>query len=133
MGIARNELRRIARARLADAEALFQAGRYDGAAYLGGYVVEMALKARICRTLNWLEFPESRSEFEGLTSLRTHDLNVLLRLSNREVIIRGTRLAEWTIMETWSPEYRYFPVGTTGIAEARTMLDAATALLRTLA
>lgn len=51
--ITASALTRLARARLADARALLQAKRYDGAVYLGGYVVEMALKARICRTLQW--------------------------------------------------------------------------------
>jgi hypothetical protein len=47
-----DELHRIAQARLEDAEALFRSGRYDGAIYIGGYAIEMALKARICETLN---------------------------------------------------------------------------------
>ena len=45
------ELRKIAKARLKDAEALLAAHRYDGAIYLCGYAVELALKARICQTL----------------------------------------------------------------------------------
>lgn len=44
------ELRKIAEERLKDAEALLAAGRYDGAIYLGGYVVELGLKRRICVT-----------------------------------------------------------------------------------
>jgi HEPN domain-containing protein len=32
-----------------DAELLFRKGRYDASAYLCGYVVEFALKARICK------------------------------------------------------------------------------------
>ena len=45
--IDRAELRKIARERLKDAEALLKAGRYDGAVYLGGYVVELALKSQL--------------------------------------------------------------------------------------
>lgn len=51
--IPRLELRRLAYARLADSRALYAAGRYDAALYLCGYAVELALKARICRTLRW--------------------------------------------------------------------------------
>ena len=51
------ELDNIARARIEDATALLTAGRFDGATYLCGYAVEVALNARICRTLNWTEFP----------------------------------------------------------------------------
>ncbi len=50
----RNELKELAKLRLAEAEKLCDAGYYDGAAYLCGYAVEFALKARICR-LTWRE------------------------------------------------------------------------------
>ena len=63
--IARSDLRNIARARLRDAEMLLRARRYDGAVYLCGYSVEIALKARICRTSGWREFPETNRDFEG--------------------------------------------------------------------
>ncbi|MCB0065385.1 MAG: HEPN domain-containing protein [Caldilineaceae bacterium] len=69
------------KARLEDAEVLLAANRYDGAMYLCGYAVELALKARICRTLKWAGYPSTRKEFEGYQSLRTHDLKVLLHLS----------------------------------------------------
>ncbi len=61
--LTRPELRQIARARLADAAALHDKRRYDGAIYICGYAVEVALKARICQTLSWNGFPETRSEF----------------------------------------------------------------------
>jgi hypothetical protein len=79
--IARGELRRIARARLGDAEALFAAHRYDGAMYLCRYAVELALKARICRTLHWDGFPSTAGEFASYQSFRTHNLDVLLNLA----------------------------------------------------
>lgn len=59
------DLQKLARARLKDAKSLLSAKRFDGAIYIGGYVVEIALKARICRTLKWSEFPETRKEFES--------------------------------------------------------------------
>src|SRR5712691_5133895 len=62
------ELDNIARARIEDAKVLLTAGRYDGATYLCGYAVEVALKARICRTLNWTEFPSTGSEFQAYRS-----------------------------------------------------------------
>ncbi len=64
--ILKAELRRIAVARLADAELLLQAKRFDGASYLSGYAVEIGLKLRICKTLKWQGFPETNSEFNGL-------------------------------------------------------------------
>jgi hypothetical protein len=82
------ELLNIAEERLKDAEALLAAERYDGAIYLGGYVVELALKSCICRILNWKGFPQTRGEFQNFQSFKTHDLDVLLSLSGAEDKIR---------------------------------------------
>ncbi|NLJ29092.1 MAG: HEPN domain-containing protein [Deltaproteobacteria bacterium] len=49
--IAINDLRKIAQARFKDADVLLKAWRYDGAIYLCGYAIELALKARICKIL----------------------------------------------------------------------------------
>lgn len=123
------DLKALARARLADAEALLDAGRFDGAAYLSGYVVELALKARICRTLKWSGFPEKRSEFEGLQSFKTHDLDVLLRLSAREQYIKVNLFREWAVVSQWNPETRYRAVGTVTTLAARNMLSASQKIL----
>jgi hypothetical protein len=88
--IPRLALRRLAHARLADSRALYLAGRYDAALYLCGYAVELALKARICRTLRWQGYPESRTEFANYGSFRIHDLQVLLELSGRKEQIKSS-------------------------------------------
>jgi hypothetical protein len=61
------ELRTLAWARLKDAQILFAAKRYDTATSFCGYAVEMALKARICKMLGWVHFPETNKEFCQLT------------------------------------------------------------------
>src|SRR5205807_959679 len=106
-------LRRLARARLADARVLFANRRYDATVYLCGYTVAMALKARICRTLGWPGFPETRAEFQDYTSFRTHSLRTLLRLSGREKRILARYPAEWAVVAAWDPELRYSPPGIT--------------------
>ena len=78
--ISKADLLKIARGRLKDAAVLLAAGRHDGAIYLGGYVVEIALKHRICKTLKW----KTNREFQGYQSFKTHDLDVLLSLSGVE-------------------------------------------------
>jgi HEPN domain-containing protein len=125
-------LKAIARARLADAEALLKAGRLDGSAYVCGYVVEMALKARICKTLKWPGFPATRSEFEGLQSLKTHDLDVLLHLSGREQYTKVRLFPEWTMVSQWNPEARYQAVGTVTAVTAEGMIAAAQKILSRL-
>jgi HEPN domain-containing protein len=105
------EIRAVADARLQDALVLLGNERLDGAAYLCGYAVELALKARICVTLSWPGFPETRSEFENYTSFRTHKLDVLLRLSGQEQRIKTEYLSEWSVVARWDPEARYKPIG----------------------
>jgi len=101
------ELKRIIKERLSDAEALFNAGRFDGATYLCGYVMEVALKLRVCKTLKWEGFPETRREFEGLASFKTHDFDSLLHVSGVEDKVKQLYLSEWSTVITWNPEMRY--------------------------
>src|SRR6266699_6922413 len=93
-----NVLKSISRARLRDAKVLLTAKRYDGAVYLCGYAVELALKARICKTLRWAGFPELQHEFKGLGSVKTHDLEVLLKFSGIEPRIKKQYLAPWSVV-----------------------------------
>ncbi len=123
--IATKDLRMIARARLRDARVLLLAKRFDGAFYLCGYSVELALKARICRTLKWSGFPETANEFKGLQSLKTHDLEVLLRLSGVEARVKATYLAEWSVVLDWNPEKRYQPIGQSTPQQAADMVKCA--------
>lgn len=127
--ISRPELRKLARTRLKDAEVLFSSNRYDGAIYLCGYAIELALKARICRTLNWPEFPETNAEFRGLQTFKTHNLDTLLRLSAIETKIKSKSLAEWSIVAAWEPELRYRIAGTATQTKANDMIQATRTLL----
>jgi HEPN domain len=126
------ELVAIAQARLEDANVLFENGRADGAGYLCGYAVELALKARICRTLNWQGFPEKRSEFENFASFKTHKLEVLLTLSGQEQRIKTENLSEWSAVVTWDPEARYRAIGQADTVQVALMIVAAETLLKVL-
>jgi hypothetical protein len=126
------ELRLIARARLQDAEALFRANRYDGSIYLCGYAIEIGLKNKICKTLRWNEFPFTKREFQNFQSFKTHNLDILLKLSGAESKIKIDFLAEWSIVATWEPDARYKPSGSSSGAEAQLMIDAAKIILRQL-
>src|SRR5947209_20526615 len=105
------ELDNIARARIEDAKVLLTAGRYDGATYLCGYAVEVALKARICRTLNWTEFPSTGNEFQAYRSFQTHELDVLLRLSGQEARTKQNHFALWNTVAIWKAESGYNAIG----------------------
>ena len=126
------ELDNIARARIEDAKALLTAGRFDGATYLCGYAVEVALKARICRTLNWAEFPSTGGEFQPYRSFQTHELDVLLRLSGQEARLKQNHFALWNAVAVWKVESRYNVVGTAQQPDAAAMIHAAEELLAVL-
>ncbi|MDD2810634.1 HEPN domain-containing protein [Rhodoferax sp.] len=126
------EVRRIASARLRDAKVLLAAKRFDGAVYLCGYAVELALKARICKTLKWSGYPESNKEFEPLKSFRVHDLDVLLRLTGREGAVKANYFVEWSAVAAWNPEARYKPIGSANESDAQLMLESAALLLKKL-
>jgi hypothetical protein len=95
--------------------------------------VEIALKEKICRTLNWPEFPSRGGEFQKFQSFRTHDLDVLLHLSGIEQEIKKNMLADWSNVAIWSPEARYDPVGSATVTDAELMIESAKALLEVLA
>lgn len=125
-------LRAVAAARLEDARHLLAGARFDGAAYLCGYAVELALKARVCDTLGWTGFPESSKEFQPYQSFRTHSLEVLLTLTGQLQNIRTNHLAQWSAVAGWNPESRYKPIGTVSESKAQLMIDSAATLLEVL-
>jgi HEPN domain-containing protein len=128
----KSELKRIAHARIEDGEVLLNSERYDGAIYLCGYAVEIALKERICRTLDWSGYPSAKKEFSNYQSFRTHNLDVLLRLSGSEHKIRTEFLAEWSAVAEWDPEIRYKPIGSATKQSAELMIESSKKLLSVL-
>jgi hypothetical protein len=127
-----SDLEAISAARLQDAHVLNAARRFDGAYYLAGYSVELALKARICKSLNWADFPVTNKEFERFRSFKVHDLEVLLKLSGLESVIKDKQLAEWGVVKAWQPEVRYRQVGFADEIATTAMLDAVLSLMREL-
>ena len=130
------ELRKTARQHLRDARALYRARRYNGAAYLCGYAVEIALKVRICRSLGWQTFPEKEGVGGRYRSFLQHDLDWLLLLSGRDKKIRESQQlqADWSQVLVWKPEMRYgLPGGVVrNAASVRDMLESAARILDAL-
>lgn len=127
-----SDLERISTARLLDASTLYAAARYDGAFYLAGYSLEFALKARICKTLNWPDYPMTNKEFEPFRSFKVHDLEVLLKLSGYEQVIKSQQFPEWSKVRIWQPEIRYRPIGFITQQQAGEMLNATFSLMSQL-
>ena len=127
------DLHRTARDYLRAARLLRTRKSYDAAVYLCGYAVEIALKARICRTLNWTTgFPETNVEFRYKGNLKIHELDALLEYTGVQDKIRLSYFGSWSIIEKWSPEQRYNPRGTKTRADADNMITATQQILRIL-
>lgn len=124
----KEEIERIVQARVEDAQVLYESSRYDGSVYLCGYAIELGLKARICRTLQWGEYPTSGK----YGSFKTHDLDVLLHLTGCEDKIKLKHLADWSIVAQWNPEARYNPIGSVQNSDAKDMLESTKELLKIL-
>jgi hypothetical protein len=120
----RRELKDLVRLRLKEAEALFSAGCYNGAVYLCGYAVEVALKARICRLLGIDQYPDT-GPVKGVFAV--HDLDQLLLLSGLRGKVgpkEAPLFENWGRTIPWNPSLRYRPPGTISRSEARGILDA---------
>lgn len=129
MTIKKNQLLVLAEERIKDAQALLKEKRYDGAVYLCGYSVELFLKYRLCKQLKWSEFPSEPVEFKNLQSLKTHELETLLKFSGIQLLVRRRYLTEWSILMQWRPENRYQPVGKVQESDAKNMIKASQKLL----
>lgn len=127
-----SELKKIARAKIKDAEILSNSRRYDGAIYLCGYAIEIALKTRICKALNWSGYPSTRKDFQNYQSFKTHDLDVLLHISGREDKIKKKFFVEWSVVAAWDPEARYKPIGSAARQDAKLMIQASKKLMSVL-
>jgi HEPN domain-containing protein len=119
----RNQLKKLSILRLKEAEALFDAGFYDGAAYLCGYSVELALKARICKLLNINEYPEGGKLNQAY---KIHDFEQLLLLSGlkSDMTASSATFVNWQIATPWKPDRRYEAKGTYSRNDAREIIEA---------
>lgn len=124
--IGHGDLKTIALTRLEEAKVLRDGGYYDGAIYLCGYVVETALKARICKHLKQPSYPDSgHSGF-----FASHDFDRLLMMSGLSPQInlahpRNRKLwSNWQLVTSWRPHTRYTPIGTATLQDANDVIAA---------
>ena len=96
----KNVLIQIAHERLKDATVLLKQKRYNGAVYLGSYVIECLLKAAICVQLRRDRLP---------AEYKTHELDALLRSSGLFAPLSAERsiYRHYHRVKTWSVELRY--------------------------
>jgi len=120
-------LQNLSAVRLREAEVLFDAGLYDGAFYLCGYVVELALKACVCKHLGVSEYPENEPNLKPF--FRTHDFRSLELIAGLRSNIAAKRAASfqfdanWALATSWRSEDRYL-LNSKSESEAHDMLEA---------
>ncbi len=117
----------LAKSRFEEAKVLQQNGKFEGAIYLSGYAVELMLKRHIIKISNWPKYPSpGDKDLNNYSSFKTHDLDVLLKLSGlgKEIRENSVLEAKWSIVKKWKTGWRYRELGTSSVeAEALEAID----------
>jgi len=128
----RIQLKKLSVSRLKAAKILLRESDFDGAVYIVGYVLELALKAAICKRLNLSNYPDKGSptvKNEVADIFRTHDFGILSTfagLSNDlSLATASSRLLQnWSDLTSWKPGSRYEPLGTYTRNDAERLIEA---------
>jgi HEPN domain-containing protein len=121
------DLKTLAEIRLKEAKVLYRNKLYDGSAYLCGYVVELSLKALICKHLC---IPNYIDEGDHKLVFKTHEFDRLLILAglSQEINIANSvnikLYNNWLTLTPLKPEIRYSPPGTYRKEDVLAMLKA---------
>jgi len=118
---------RVAEKHLGDAELLYEHGsKTGGAIYLGGYVVECALKALLLARTPRRQQPETMELFRGT---RAHEFEWLkVQLRSKGVKVSPEISEKLSSLRSWSVAMRYDPTEKSQ-RETREFLSAARAVL----
>jgi len=116
--ISHEELKKSSKKCLDDSKILFRNKRYEGAIYICGYSIEIALKGIICKNLNIGGFistshiPSTKEELKKIEEFFIHDLDRLLSKVPPQIAahIKAKKMTEWSTVLKWNPEMRYAPI-----------------------
>jgi HEPN domain-containing protein len=120
------EFQDLAEARLVEAKALLDRGMWDGAYYLAGYAVELALKACIIKMLMATDAFPDRKFSEHCYTHRVEDLIRVAKLDgpwNTALAADRDLFANWAVVKDWSEQKRYHRIDK---AEAEALYTAIT-------
>lgn len=120
------EIKELSNSRIDEAKILFENDKYDGAFYLAGYSVELALKAKICEKIgipNLFDVNnQETNKIDNVSEIRkvfkTHNLYFLLimcglknKYDNDKASNRNLFEANSLLFNNWSENCRYKPCG----------------------
>ncbi|WP_373489529.1 hypothetical protein [Blastomonas sp.] len=109
MALRRDQLQKLAEAKLIDGQILLDARRFSSAYYLGGYAIELGLKACAAKQVLAETIPDKAFG----DKIYTHDFLTLVRLAGLARELRAAQDADrrfqanWGIVAEWSPNVRY--------------------------
>lgn len=110
----KDDIIKIADTKLAAAKHLLRAGFCEDSYYIGGYTIELLLKARICATLGIENFYEESflSKLKSPQSFKSHNINQLIILAGlyKEYNIsclNPTNVLNWSQVVKWNEGHRY--------------------------
>ena len=128
--LTKEQLERLIAARQEESVVLFANEKFDGAVYLIGYAVELALKRIIL--LNG--FPETDQEFKVYADSKTHNLEVLLKLAGKDELREDDAFSpDWdTVRKYWTSECRYRKIGMVTSEAAKMTMDAVSRIIERL-
>lgn len=121
------ELRRLSRARIKTVKTLIKGKDWDAAAYMMGYVLELALKAAACRALHLKHYPANTNNKNIDGCFQSHKFDQLLVVSGLSDVFSIDApekvAANWSLFVQeypgdW-PAMRYNPEVITTIDEAK--------------
>jgi len=102
----KSDFEQLTDVRIAEAKALLDADKFDGAYYLAGYAVECALKACIAKLTNQYDFPPKENYY-------SHDIEKLVKFASLEDERKNDSNgdseleASWQLAVGWSEQSRY--------------------------
>lgn len=105
IAVKRSDFQKLAEVRIAEAEVLLKAKKYDGAYYLAGYAVECGLKACVAKRTARYDYPDKDLAYQCYT----HKLQKLLELVGlHALLVAGSRLeSNWVTVRDWDEQTRY--------------------------
>lgn len=95
-------LKTLALERLQEAEYLIGNGHVGGAYYIGGYAIELALKAVVCKKLNIEIFDKEEVPRHISKSFMIHDLSDLVILAGVANDLENACMESYTFQVSWS-------------------------------
>lgn len=120
----RKDLQKSSEERLNAIKDLYKNKHYDIVCQDSGYVVELGLKAAVCKTLRKNVYPDNIKKY------RTHNPDILVNLAKLRDSLNEKKkknikfFINWSLISKWSVNFRYEPIGRNKKENAEEVINA---------